>query len=199
MGSEMCIRDRSRAVAYAIGKTQHRDVELGINDNGFYITLNKNVDVVKAFKLLNSENLRKVMELAIEKSEILKRRFRHCAARSFMILRYYKGRKKRVGRQQLSSMLLLNAVKRISDDFPILKEARREVLEDVMDVENAKNILKGIEDGSIKVKEIFTKIPSPFALNLVMQGRADLMRIEERTDFLKRMHNYILAKIGLKK
>ncbi len=189
----------SRAVAYAIGKTQHRDVELGINDNGFYITLNKNVDVVKAFKLLNSENLRKVMELAIEKSEILKRRFRHCAARSFMILRYYKGRKKRVGRQQLSSMLLLNAVKRISDDFPILKEARREVLEDVMDVENAKNILKGIEDGSIKVKEIFTKIPSPFALNLVMQGRADLMRIEERTDFLKRMHNYILAKIGLKK
>ena len=45
-----------------------------------------------------------------------------------MILRSYKGHQKRVGRQQVSSMILLSAVKRISADFTILKEAKREVL-----------------------------------------------------------------------
>ena len=29
----------SRAVAFAIARTQHRDVEIGINDNGFYLGL----------------------------------------------------------------------------------------------------------------------------------------------------------------
>ena len=32
-------------------------------------------------------------------------------------------------------MILLNAVKRISNDFAILKEARREVLDDLMDLD----------------------------------------------------------------
>ena len=58
-----------------------------------------------------------------------------------MILRHYKGREKSVGKQQVSSMLLINAVKRISNDFPILKEARREVMEDLMDIEHAKWVM----------------------------------------------------------
>jgi ATP-dependent Lhr-like helicase len=93
-------------------------------------------------------------------------------------------------------MILINAVKRISNDFPILKEARREVLEDLMDVGNAKNIIKGVEKGKIKVKEIETKIPSPFAFNLVLQGHMDLFKVEDKTEFLQRMHNLVLAKIG---
>ena len=51
----------------------------------------------------------------------------------------------------------------------ILKEARREVLEDLMDLAHAKEIIKDIEDGHIKIKEVNTKIPSPFALNLIIQ------------------------------
>ncbi|MCX6711543.1 MAG: helicase-related protein, partial [Candidatus Woesearchaeota archaeon] len=186
----------SRAVAYAIGRLQHRDVEIGINDNGFYIASLKDIQVLRALNLLKSKELDEVMKLAIDKTEVLKRRFRHCATRALMILREYKGHRKRVGRQQVSSMILLSAVRRISEDFSILKEARREVLEDLMDIENARNVLKLIEDKKIEIKQVHHSIPSPFALNLVLQGYVDVMKMEDKIEFLRRMHTMILAKIG---
>ena len=186
----------SRAVAYLVGLIGKRDVEIGITDNGFYLSSEKEMQVMQVFEKLKAKDLDKIMEIALEKTEVLKRRFRHCAARSLMILRTYKGRTKRVGRQQVSSMLLINAVKRISEDFPILQEARREVLEDLMDVKNAKKIIDEIESKKIKVKEIHTKIPSPFAFNLVLQGYTDIFKMEDKAEFLQRMHNLVLAKIG---
>ena len=189
----------SRAIAFAISRTQHRDVEIGINDNGFYISSEKSVNVMHALKLIKSEEFRKVLDAAIDRSEILRRRFRHCAMRALMILRTYKGHTKRVGRQQVSSQILINAVKMISPDFSILKEARREVLEDLMDIENAKKIIVGIEEKHIRIKEISTQIPSPFAFNLIAQGVSDILKIEDRIEFLRRMHKNVLAKISLKK
>ena len=185
----------SRAVAFAIGRTQHRDVEIGINDNGFYVASDKSITVVRAFNLIKSEDLRKVLEMAIEHTEVLKRRFRHCAARALMILRSYMGHQKRVGRQQVSSMILLSAVKRIDQNFCILKEARREVLEDLMDIENAAKVIEGIEKKMILIKEIHTNLPSPFAFNLILQGFTDLMKIEDKAEFIRRMHKEIMAKI----
>jgi hypothetical protein len=68
----------------------------------------------------------------------------------------------------------------------------------MMDIENAKIVVGGIGKGSIKIREIETKIPSPFALNLVAQGYLDLMKIEERNAFLRRMHRLVVARIGKK-
>ncbi len=187
----------SRAVAYAISHTMHKDVELGINDNGFFITGDKTLRAVDALKLLKPDKLDKVMHVAIEKSEVFKRRFRHCATRSLMILRNYLGHQKRVGRQQVSSMILMSALKRINPDFSILKEARRECLEDLMDIENTKKVLKMVEDGTMQIREIETQIPTPFAFNLALQGYLDILKIEDKHEFLKRMHEMVLAKIGL--
>ena len=191
----------SRALAYVIMKLQHRDVEISLNDNGFYMTgkENKKIQVLRAFKLLKAEELRIVARNSIETSEILKRRFRHCATRALMILRNYKGHTKRVGRQQVSSMILMAAVRRVSQDFAILKEARREVLEDLMDIEHAEQILKDIESGKIKIKEINTSIPTPFAFNTLLRGRMDMLRMEDRVEFLKKMHALVLQEINYKK
>ena len=99
----------------------------------------------------------------------------------------------------MSSMILMSAAKRISLDFPILKEARREVLEDKMDVINASKVLKEIEDGNIEIKEINTTLPSPFAFNLALMGYSDILKMEDKIDFLRRMHEMVLAKISLEK
>ena len=114
-----------------------------------------------------------------------------------MILRNYKGRQKRVGRQQVSSMILISVLKKLDKNFPILKEAKREVLEDLMDAEHAKQILEQIANGDIKLKEVHTEIPSPFAFNLVMQGYTDVLKADDKMDFLRRMHNMVMAKIAL--
>ncbi len=189
----------SRAVAYAISRMEHRDAEIGISDNGFYVAYSKKrVNVIPAFQKVKSQELRQVMDLALDQTEVLKRRFRHCATRALMILRSYKGEVKRVGRQQVSSMILMSAVKRISNDFPILKEARREVLEDLMDIESAQYVMKNIEEGKIIVKEVYTHVPSPFAFNLVLQGKLDVMKADDKISFLKRMHGLVQTKIKMK-
>ncbi len=186
----------SRAVAYAISKTQHKDVEIGIDDNGFYLGTEAKTEPIKALRMLDSEKLRETMEIALEKSEVLKRRFRHCASRALMILRSYRGRQKSVGKQQMSSQLLINAVKRVDPNFPVLKEAKREVLEDLMDIKHTEEVIAGIESGEISIEEIHTKVPSPFAFNLVMQGYVDILKMEDRIEFLKRMHESVVARIS---
>ncbi len=189
----------SRAVAFAAGKMGSGDIELGITDNGFYFRHTRPLQAKRALLALKHNELREVMSLALEKSEVLTRRFRHCAGRGLMILRNYKGHKKSVGKQQVSSRILMSAVKRLPESFPIYQEAVREVLEDKMDFTNAQAVLKGIGDGRITVTEHQTALPSPFAFALVLQGYADVMRVEERQEFLKRLHQEVLAKIALGK
>jgi len=189
----------SRAIAYVISKIQKKDVELNISDTGFFIRTKEPIQAVRALSLLKSKDLRAMMELALDKTEILSRRFRHCATRSLMILRNYRGKQKSVSRQQLSSRLLIYAVKKISPDFPILKEARREVLEDLMDIAHAEQVIRWVESKRITVRETRGQIPSPFSFNLIASGYADIMKIEDKSAFLKRMHQHVLAKISLKK
>lgn len=185
----------SRVYAFAAGRLKHRDIEMGISDNGFYIGGEK-LDEGKILKWVNSKDMEKVLNEALEKTEVLKRRFRHCAARSLMILRNYKGREKSAGKQQVHSGMLYAAVKKISNEFPILREARREVMEDLMDLEGAKRVLKWIESGKTKIEVKKVPLVSPFGLGLVMQGRSDLLRMEDRVSFLNRMHELHLKAIG---
>ncbi|MEK6928436.1 MAG: ATP-dependent helicase [Nanoarchaeota archaeon] len=188
----------ARAYAFSAARLRYRDVEIGVGDHGFFIAGEK-LDEDRIISLIKSKELRSVLAEAIEKTEILQRRFRHCAARSLMILRNYKGREKSVGKQQVHSGFLLAAVRKISNVFPILREARREVLEDVMDIGNAEKVLKWIEEGKVKVKRIRTLLVSPFGVNLIIQGRSDLIKMEDRASFLKRMHELHLKVIDSKK
>jgi len=186
----------SRAIAWALSKTVHTDVMVSINDNGFTLTTNKKMPLESAFKVLEKNDLRVVLEKAIEDSQVLKRRFRHCATRALMILRNYKGRQKSVGRQQMGSRLLLNAVRGIDPNFSILKEAKREVMEDLMDIENAKKVVEWVNAGKVKVEKVQLGTPSPFAFNTYAMGRSDLVKMESRLEFIRRMHARVLSEIG---
>ena len=187
----------SRALAYLIGNSRNlskRDVEVGISDRGFYIS-SENTNIEKAFEKLKSENIEEILKEAIEKTDVLAKKFRHCATRSLMILRNYKGNTKSVKKQQMKSHFLISSVRKISKEFPILKEAKREVLEDLMDIERAKMVLEWIQEGKVKLSYNNVRIPSPFSLNLILQGHLDLMKIEDKQDFLQRMHKVYLQEI----
>lgn len=187
----------SRALAYVVGRGIKRDIEIGLNDNGFFLASTNTLQIEKALGLLseNPEKIRDVLIESIEKTEYFKRRFRHCAVRSLMILRNYKGRTKTAGKQQVNSDFLLANVRKISDNFPILKETRREILEESMEIENAIKILKEIKEKKIRVCLLDVELPSPFSLNLITQGYVDLMKMENKIEFLKRMHNKIQKRI----
>jgi len=186
----------SRAVAFLLAKTGRRDVEIGINDNGFFVASYGKMQVDKTIKMLIEKPiLRDILEQAIEKTQTFKRHFRHCTTRALMILRNYKGKSKTVKKQQMKSNFLFYAVKQISKEFPRLKETRREILEDVMDIKNATLVLKWLNQGKLKTETINTDLPSPFSITLVTQGYTDLLKIEDKIEFLKRVHEEIMMRI----
>lgn len=186
----------SRAVGYRLGKLYHTDIEIGITDNGFFLVTRQPMLAKKAFDLVHASELQSVLEQSLMRSEVLRRRFRHCAARSLMILRMYKGNKKSVGKQQVGSQTLLAAVRSLGSDFPILKEARREVLEDLMDAPHAKEVLERIERGEIALEEKFLDMPSPFSFTIVLQGYSDILRVEDRQLFLRKLHEQVLRRLS---
>jgi len=189
----------SRAFAYVLSKRERRDIMISLTDNGFYLSSSRvKFNVEQAINSIKNSDLREILTRAIDKTNVLARRFRHCATRSLMILRTYKGRRKSVGKQQVGSKILLSFVKRMDEHFPILEEARREVLENLMDLEHAELIMDRIKKGEIKVETISTDIPSPFAFNLIAQGYMDIMRMEDRLDFIRRMHEAVLMRISKK-
>lgn len=188
----------SRATAYLVARRFNVNVTISISDNGFYLSSDGKIGGLESFKELTPENFRNILTQALNKTETLASRFRHCAGRSLMTLRNYKGEKKSAGRQQVRGKILLKYVQEMDNNFPILNEARREALEDYMDVENALKVISWINSGEMEIKVINTVIPSPFAFNLVSQGYLDVLNQNDKGEFTKRMHLAILEKIKSK-
>jgi ATP-dependent Lhr-like helicase len=127
----------------------------------------------------------------------VKRKFRHSAVRALMILRNYKGYEIRVAKQQLNADRLIKACEKI-ENFPVLKETFREVLEDYMDIKHAKEILEKIEKKKIKVEFLpESNFPSPFSHSLIVLGESDVVLMEDRKKLLLELHKKVLE--GLKR
>ncbi len=187
----------SRAYAYTVGNKMNCDVAAAVNDNGFILTLpvGKILDVDEIPSLVKSTNLERIIKKSILNTELFQSRFRHVANRGFMILRRSTKRSIPVSRQNMYAKRILNSIKD-KDDFPIIKETYREILEDYMDLQNSLVVLKKIEKKDIKIE--FTpllEIPSPFAHGIVLLGSTDVVQISDRTALLRDLHEKVLAKV----
>ena len=192
----------SRAFAKVISDRTGYPVRVTVTDNGFMLTLHRNAPVNRSliawsFKAVKPENLREILEEVIERTELMKRRFKHVAQRSFMILRRYKGREKSPERLQLSAERILEVMLRRFRDSPVVRETFREILEDYMDVENALKVLRWIREGRVKVSIIGPlPYPSPFAHNIVARGYSDIVLMEDRRRLIALLHERVLRVIG---
>ena len=185
----------ARAVAYVASDRNKRNITISITDNGFYLSSDGKIGALEALRKLNPNNFENILIRSLDKTETLASRFRHCAGRSLMTLRRYKGHEKSVGRQQVRGKILLKYIQEMDNNFPILKESRREATEDYMDIKNAKRVISWISSGEMEIKTIDTIIPSPFAFNLVSQGYLEVLQQNDKAEFTKRMHRAVIEKI----
>ncbi len=191
----------ARAFAIVMSEMFSMDIGMMVSDNGFVFStkdekLNvdeKTLDAIIAE--IDSVGIAQMLRRNIRRTEIMKRRFRQVAARSFMILRNYKGYKITVRRQQVNSQLLLKAAEEIDPNFPVIKETYREILNEVMDLPNAQKIMDALRDKEIKHKHITTEIPSPFSHNMITFGHADVIMMKERHRYLQKLHKMVIKKI----
>ncbi|MEM3218908.1 MAG: ATP-dependent helicase [Thermoplasmata archaeon] len=185
----------SRVFAHNIANRYVTNTRITVTDDAFMITSTKKVDLKSIFNLVNSKTFERDLKEAIKNTELFKQRFRHCATRSFMILKKYKGVDISVTKQQLKSDKLLELLSEIQD-FPVLEETYNEIFNIVMDVPNAVEILKKIENDEIelKIKEYSTD-PSVFSNGVILSSISDIVLMEDRASLLKEIHMKILRKI----
>lgn len=184
----------SRALAYILSNQLNMDVRISVSDNGFILTIPEKVEyeIGKIFDLILPDEMYDILSKVIMRTEMIKRRFRQVAERSFMLLKRYKGKETNLDRRQLNSETLLNVVKGIPN-FPVLKETIREILEDHMDIKSAIEIVSKIKQGEIKVEVIGpNSIPSPFAHGIIAKEYADVVLAEEKRELIKKLHERVI-------
>ena len=188
----------SRAYAAVLSEKMGYPVRITVSDNGFALKLPPEAPPVtktlieSILERVRSDNLREMLERAISRTELMRRRFRHVAQRSFMILKRYRGRERSPERLQLSAQHLLSILLEIEPDNPVVRETYREILEDYMDIENAVRVLKWIEEGRVDVR-IAGELPapSPFAHGIIVKLYSDVVLMEDRRRLLQILHEKV--------
>ncbi|GAA5080663.1 ATP-dependent helicase [Nocardia iowensis] len=95
-------------------------------------------------------------------SSLFASRFRECAARALLLPRRDPGKRAPLWQQRQRSAQLLDVARKFPD-FPILLETVRECLRDVYDLPSLRDLLGRVARRQLRLVEVETATPSPFA------------------------------------
>jgi ATP-dependent Lhr-like helicase len=188
----------ARTYAYELSKLLRSTVRISLTDDNFMITFPKfpkSMLLKDIEHLVTAKTLKQSLKAALGNTELFKQRFRHCAVRSFMILRNYKGRDISVRKQLKRSQKILELLNE-QGTFPVIDESYNEILNNVMDLKHAVEIQERIDQGTFNINySDFSKIPSPFTHNVIMVGISDIILMEDRSTLLRELHQQVLKKV----
>jgi ATP-dependent helicase Lhr and Lhr-like helicase len=119
-----------------------------------------------ALAVFDADELDDIVTAEVGGSALFASRFRECAARALLLPRRDPGKRSPLWQQRQRSAALLDVASKYGS-FPIVLEAVRECLQDVYDVPALVKLMRDIEARRIRVVEIETQTPSPFARSLL--------------------------------
>ncbi|MGW4247449.1 ATP-dependent helicase [Nocardia sp. NPDC004722] len=99
-------------------------------------------------------------------SALFASRFRECAARALLLPRRDPGKRAPLWQQRQRAAQLLDVARKFPD-FPILLETARECLQDVYDLPSLRELLGRVARRQVRLVEVETATPSPFANSLL--------------------------------
>jgi ATP-dependent Lhr-like helicase len=185
----------ARATGARLGRRFGRDLTLAVADLGWSVCLPEDarLEADDIEPLLDLTNLADDVLEGLDRGELLARRFRHVAATAMMVLRNHEpGLRVRVGGLGWASSRLYPLVKAACPDHPLLRQTRREVLEELLDVPAATQWLRGRP--IIRFRRLATL--SPFATSWIEPAPADALHYESSADAIKRLHARLVASAG---
>jgi ATP-dependent Lhr-like helicase len=175
------------------------ELQAAATDDGINIALAEqhSFPLADCFRYLAPESAYEVVQQAVlTGSPIFGTRWRWDAERSLALLRFQGGKKVPPQVQRIRSDDLLASVfpdaaacqENVDGpiqipDHPLIREVMKDVMTEAMDIEGLKDILRGIEDGRIKIKAVDTPVPSVFSheiLNSNPYAYLDDAPLEER-------------------
>jgi ATP-dependent helicase Lhr and Lhr-like helicase len=178
-----------RATAARLGRQFGQNLALGVADLGWSIHLPEDAGGWLAAgaiaPLLARDGFAADVLEGLDRGDFLARRFQHVAATAMMVLRNREpGRRVRVGGLNWVSSRLYPLVKDACPEHPLLRETRREVLEDRLDVPAAERWLASRPIVRCRVLPAL----SPFAAAWIEPGGGEPLQFEPPADALRRLH-----------
>ncbi|WP_406295940.1 ATP-dependent helicase [Embleya sp. NBC_00888] len=126
------------------------------------------------FALFEEAEVEPLVTAEVGGSALFASRFRECAARALLLPRRMPGRRTPLWQQRQRSAQLL-AVASEYGSFPIVLETMRECLQDVFDVPGLTGLMRDIATRAVRIVEVTTTEPSPFARSLLFGYVAQFM------------------------
>jgi ATP-dependent Lhr-like helicase len=159
------------------------------------MALNRKLDVPALLRDLAPADVRPLLRDSLTGSDLLKRHFRIVATRSLMLLKRYKGHEKSASQQQVASETLLEFARAL-ENFAVVRETEREILEDTFDVRSIERLLERIGTGSLAVTRVSVDSPTPRAFGLATLSASDVVLESDEQRALQEYHRAVLAAIG---
>lgn len=122
---------------------------------------------------LNPDTCVRKLEIMLPATSVFNMAFRYNSGRALM-MGVRKNSRQPLWRQRLKSAELLEQVVR-EDRHPLIRETRRECMQELWDAEGVRELLCDIRAGIVEVREIYTEIPSPISLPLQWAQEAAVM------------------------
>ncbi len=107
-----------------------------------------------------------IVQAELGGSALFASRFRECAARALLLPRRHPGRRSPLWQQRQRAAQLLSVASGYGS-FPVVLEAMRECLQDVFDVPGLVELMRDIEARRVRVVDVETALPSPYARSLL--------------------------------
>jgi len=154
------------ALQAAWEERHHTHIETLTSNEGILLVLPVGVRATEIFALVSPENVERLLRSSLESSGFFGARFRENAGRALLLPRADFTRRMPLWLNRLRAKGLMEAVLKYPD-FPILLETWRTCLNDEFDLANLDKLLDEIRTGRIKLSEVHTVRPSPFAEGLI--------------------------------
>ena len=118
--------------------------------------------------LIDPDDVSDIVTAEVGGSALFASRFRECAARALLLPRRQPGRRTPLWQQRQRSAQLLEIASQYPE-FPMVLETVRECLQDVFDVPALVSLLSDLAARRVRVVEVETPVPSPFAKSLLFR------------------------------
>ena len=116
--------------------------------------------------LIDPDEVEEIITAELGGSALFASRFRECAARALLLPRRRPGQRQPLWQQRQRAAQLLEVASKFAS-FPIVLETMRECLQDVFDVPGLAALMRDVRSRSVRVLEVTTQQPSPFARSLL--------------------------------
>lgn len=155
------------AVGQRVAERTGMDAQAVAGDDGIVLRLPQGeADPDAALFLFDADEIADIVTEQVGNSALFASRFRECAARALLLPRRNPGKRAPLWQQRQRAEQLLD-VARNYPSFPIILETVRECVQDVYDLPALTEVMRELAHRRIRIAEVTTEQPSPFASSLL--------------------------------